>query len=171
MESAVRYDFSFPPKSANLNQMNPCGMNNTPVTTSHAHGQQQQQQHTIHNIRQQTNQYQYHHNVSTGLGLSKSASTSLLSCATTQNNNVLKQLNNNYCYNCNNCNSSNNTNCTNGLKSKVNHNVHHSVSKPTAYGLLQQQGNLHGNIVPIMAPATPKDSNCSFSKQITIIYL
>lgn len=206
MESAVRYDFSFPPKSSSLNQANACAPNgaNTPVATVNSYGHHysnhnnnnnhhhHHQQHTIHNVRQNHHYNNYHHNTNAhhssnnnnnnnGLGLSKSASTSLLSCATTNqngnvnhNNNVLK-LNNNYCYSCNNCvNSTNNKShgYSNHGSNKLaphqahHHNVHHhhhTVAKSSPYGLLQQSSGSAHHDFPVLAPTTPKDSNCSFT--------
>lgn len=211
MESAIRYDFSFPPKSNsnnnNTNQINSF-ISNTPVTTGahvhHQHHQQlahNQQTHTIHNVRHSNHgnfNYNNQHSVSNGIGLSKSASTSLLSCNTNnisnnninnnKNNSFLKlNNNNNYCFNCNNCtnsvcNSNNlNKNPVTTVQKVLNnqavnqHNVHYSsnnhyqVNKTSPYaGLLQQ--NHHNFIAPLQTPATPKDSNCSFSKFFVSFY-
>lgn len=173
MESAVRYDFSFPPKSSNSNliQSSNCGNN----MGGHVHNS------TMHNMRpsqhQQDSKFNYTNN---HISLPKSSSTSLLNCAS--NNNMNSKLNNNYSNNCNNCSSvketiNNNNMLQNNLNMKQNCAVtqtksQHSVIKPSALGLLQNQqvGSMHhGAIVNSInqsigaAPQTPKDSNCSFT--------
>lgn len=170
MESAVRYDFSFPPKSSSnsLAQNTNCGTN-----SMHSGNQLT---HTIHNVR-------HHHdskfnnnssNSSNNVSLPKSASTSLLSCAAAaaSSNNIINSSksttnNNNYCNNCNNCTKemiNNNNMMQNNLNMKscliAKSQQQHNVIKPSAMGLLQGQqiNTVHHT------PQTPKDSNCSFSK-------
>lgn len=176
MESAVRYDFSFPPKSSNTNnllQASQCGANSQMNNhVLHNTG------HTIHNVRQQHHDPKFtYNNNNNNVGLPKSASTSLLTCT------GASKLNNNYCNNCNNCNTNkdtlnNNNMMQNNLNMKnclgTNSVKHHSVIKPSALGMMQNQqvvGSIHhGAIVNSInqtvgnAPQTPKDSNCSFSK-------
>lgn len=171
MESAVRYDFSFPPKSSNNNllQAGNCNMSSHVI------------QQSMHNMRPGVQHHQSY-NANTNVGLPKSASTSLLSCAASNNNiNSSNKLNNNYSDNCNNCKDTinNNNMMQNNLNMKQQQNncmpqKHHNVIKPSALGLLNQQnqqmGSMHhGAIVNSInqsianGPQTPKDSNCSFT--------
>ncbi len=175
MESAVRYDFSFPPKSSNTNVMLQ---------------QQHQPQQNLHNVQQRQHQHdssKFNGYPGTNVGLPKSASTSLLTCASNcklNNNNLSK-----CCANCAAASSKDQTTITlnnnnmhqNNLNMKhtahgMVSNKHHSVIKPSALGLLQHSSNSqqmhHGAIVNSInqsignTPHTPKDSNCSFSKNI-----
>lgn len=177
MESAVRYDFSFPPKSSNNNliQSSNCGNNNNNIGGHVVHNANST--HTIHNIRsnQHYDQKFNYTNSHNNIGLPKSASTSLLTSCSSSNINSSK-LNNNYCNNCNNCSSAketinNNNMLQNNLNMKnclVNKPQHHNVIKPSALG---QMGSMHhGAIVNSInqsigaAPQTPKDANnCSFT--------
>lgn len=175
MESAVRYDFSFPPKSSNSNliQSSNCGGSNMGGHVVHNSA--------MHNMRpgqhQQDSKFNY---TSNHVSLPKSSSTSLLNCAS--NNNMSSKLNNNNYsnINCNNCTKetiNNNNMMQNNLNMKQNMGVtqtkpQHSVIKPSALGLLQNQqmGSMHhGAIVNSInqsiaaGPQTPKDSNCSFT--------
>lgn len=185
MESAVRYDFSFPPKSSNNNliQASNCNMSGHVIHQSMHNnmrpGNNNVQQHQPHDSK-----FQYNSNNNTNVGLPKSASTSLLSCAASNNNNINssnKLNNNNYCNNCNNCKDTinNNSMMQNNLNMKQQNNgclsqKHHNVIKPSALGLLNQQnqqmGSMHHGVIVNSinqsignAPQTPKDSNCSFT--------
>jgi len=174
MESAVRYDFSFPPKSSNNNLVQSVNGN---MGGNVVHNQA----HTIHNMRsnqhheQKFNYVNNHNNVS----LPKSASTSLLSCAANSTN--ISKLNNN----CNSCHSysnvketiNNNNMMQNNLNMKncINQNQksqHHmkpanlllqnqQMGGSTHYGNTGNQ-NSHGSSIRD-GPQTPKDSNCSFT--------
>ena len=175
MESAVRYDFSFPPKSSSnsLTQNTNCGSNNNGNQLTH----------TIHNVRQHHDSNKFNHNnnqTNNNVGLPKSASTSLLSCAASSNNlinnSAKSNQNNSYCNNCNNCTKieminnnnmmQNNLNMKNCIMGKAQQQ--HNVIKPSAMGLLQSQ---HMNTIH-HTPQTPKDSNCSFSKiSIYLLFL
>jgi cytoplasmic polyadenylation element-binding protein len=179
MESAVRYDFSFPPKSSNNNLMQN-GNNNMGGHVVHNQGQV----HTIHNMR--SNQNQVHHDQkfnyvnshSNNIGLPKSASTSLLSTCAASSNNANPKLNNNYCNSCNNCNNivketiNNNNMMQNNLNMQKNcmgsnNNMSQKHLVKPANLLLQNQQMGHGNQISHSVgrdgPQTPKDSNCSFT--------
>lgn len=186
MESAVRYDFSFPPKSTNSNLLQSaagCHNMNPPMNQHHGNNNNMRNQHHGHK-----NNSQQQHGYNTGL-LPKSASTSLLTCSahsSSNNINGSNKLNNNYCNNCNNCASNkdllnNNSMLQNNLNMKQQQqqqqgcvggmsNKHHTVIKPSSLMLNQNQQMHHGAIVNSIGqaiangPQTPKDSNCSFSK-------
>jgi len=217
MESAVRYDFSFPPKSSSLNSNNAISNNNTCAGMASSHAQSHHnnlQTHTIHNIRSHQHNPHDHHNFNSfgsnqnGVSLSKSASTSLLNCVSTTNSNInnngclqnKNNNNNNFSINNNNNNNNNNlakmstkfcSSCSNCKDSNVNNvnlnrnNIlfgkgtsqsqqgHQNGIKLSALDILQNQtapgfphhthngvSNIHHQIT---APATPKNSNCSFT--------
>lgn len=179
MESAVRYDFSFPPKSSNSNLLQSaagCHNMNPPMNQHHGNNNNMRNQHHGHNNNNQ-------HGYNTGL-LPKSASTSLLTCSAHSSNNIngsnTGKLNNNYCNNCNNCATNkdllnNNSMLQNNLNMKQQgvvggmSNKHHTVIKPSSLLLNQNQQMHHGAIVNSIGqtiangPQTPKDSNCSFT--------
>lgn len=156
MESAVRYDFSFPPKSSNMNGLhsvqslcsisssgNGMSMNGNSGMGGSMHHQQQQQHH--HNHQQQHHvhsmQRNHHHNNNNNsnrhqnidhqnynaynqqnIGLSKSASTSLLSCVSQHNGNIPNNNNNNLNINLNHCKGGNCCNNCYPIKDSVNNN-------------------------------------------------
>jgi len=189
MESAIRYDFSFPPKSSSLNSTT-----NTTSTTNSTNANNNNN--TGHVVHRQVGNNGYTNN---NLGLPKSASTSLLTCSSHNSS----KLNNNYCNNCNNCNNNNNNIMQNNLNMTKNncmtlnnkqhesnpasHHHHqqqqqHNVIKPSALGLQQHHHHHHHQIgssamhhvsivnsitqsiaQTVAQPQTPKDSNCSFT--------
>lgn len=176
MESAVRYDFSFPPKSSSLNHSNQpqCTMSNFHHHHNHQHQQhsnQNQNNQNLYNHRQNVHRHQYsnyhtYHNSYQNLtstsnhqncSLSKSASTSLLSYASQQpasnsHHNNQSNFNNNFCNNCNNkdCSSSNHHHQTKRNFQMASH-AHFTQTTPT------------NPSTPINAATTPKDANCSFT--------
>jgi len=175
MESAVRYDFSFPPKSTSINNNNihtvSSNMANTCGTShiSHSHS------HNIFNNNRNNFQQNYNHQVNSNVssnqtnGLSKSASTSLLTtCASHQtnvninNNNNPKYANNNICNCCNTAKTDANITTNNNNNNAFNLNSKSGLlNKNGCNKNVQSQQNHHQVIIG--APATPKDGNCSFT--------
>ena len=185
MESAVRYDFSFPPKSSNshlLQSAASCNMNGHVVHQQPIHGMRSGHSgsHHMHSDKFNYNSTAGNNNNSGVVGLPKSASTSLLSCASSTNNingssHKLNNNNNNYCGNCTTTPAdilNNNSMLQNNLNMKQQCHVttkHHTVIKPSSLLLNQNQQMHHGAIANSIShsiangPQTPKDSNCSFS--------
>lgn len=176
MESAVRYDFSFPPKSSSINNNNNNILHASNNSNMGGHVVHHQNTHTIHNMRQQNQHHEtkFNYNNTSNVGLPKSASTSLLSCtASTNNNNNNSSKLNNYCNSCNNCNGKEAANNNNTMQNNLNMNTNkgcltgksHNVIKPSALGLSNHHGAIVNSINQSIgnAPQTPKDSNCSFT--------
>ena len=186
MESAVRYDFSFPPKSnnGNLNQVmqttnGPCSSN----SHSYIHPNLYMRPPQIPENAYHSNNSSASKNNPNKLGLSRSTSTSPLDCTSKNNrNNFNNKVNNNHCNSCNNCkenvangpihNNNNNKNLQNNLNLNknctINRNSHYNAHpKQSSLALLQNQNGI--NQIS-HAPATPKDSNCSFSNLKFSIY-
>jgi cytoplasmic polyadenylation element-binding protein len=153
MESAVRYDFSFPPKSTSLNNNNNIHTVSSNVNTSgntqqmshsnphtifsqrnnnnyhhqnhHHHHQQQQQQYNYHNNHHQN----YNNNHLSGTGNYTHSSSSLAKSASTSlltcvSQQQQQQQNSNNNYNINNNNNNNNPKyANNNFCNSCNHNV------------------------------------------------
>lgn len=187
MEPAVRYDFSFPPKSSSLNSNNmsqngPCGISSYHGYSHSIYNGSNNQRHHNHHSQDNHNQnqnYYTHHNVAnhaSNVGLSKSASTSLLSCVPQShniNNSYSKMNNNNFCNTCNSkdCTGSSHSclykKTSNSNSNSQQYRSNRNSSSQSNYTAMpntqQQQSSLSSNLTTIGAPATPKDGNCSFS--------
>ncbi len=158
MESAVRYDFSFPPKSSNT-------MLHQPQNT--------------HGIQQRHESSKFNGYTGSNVGLPKSASASHLTSATncklnSNANNTSNKEHTTTTLNNNNMHQNNLNMKQQQTAHSVASNKHHNLIKPSTIGLLQHtstsQQMHHGAIVNSVnqsignTPHTPKDSNCSFSK-------
>ena len=188
MESAVRYDFSFPPKSTSLSSnnnsanlhtvssnVNTCGTAHVSHTHSHNmfNHRNNYQQNTAYTNNATNSHLSAQHANTQHVGLSKSASTSLLTtCAAhnnNNNNNNPKYVNNNYCNSCHTTKTDSNLTTNNNNNNAFNLNNKSALmsgkngcNMPKNQSYQQKQDNVHPAING--APATPKDGNCSFSR-------